>query len=171
MLSMGGFVSWGECQETPIPCQRRGENPGVLVPSPHFPLRALNTSESQSEEVSDVVWTPVPLCDPGPSRRQRSLAGCEDPAVKAAAVLVRPEQPAPRSPARRDPPALRWDSRTMGRPQRNWGVLAPLCLLLLLLLTLGASYKPVVVVHGLFDSPSVFSQLLRFINQVSPDAW
>uniref|UniRef100_A0A674K405 Palmitoyl-protein thioesterase 2 n=1 Tax=Terrapene triunguis TaxID=2587831 RepID=A0A674K405_9SAUR len=54
---------------------------------------------------------------------------------------------------------------------RNWGVLAPLCLLLLLLLTLGASYKPVVVVHGLFDSPSVFSQLLRFINQVSPDAW
>uniref|UniRef100_A0A8C3HDW2 Palmitoyl-protein thioesterase 2 n=1 Tax=Chrysemys picta bellii TaxID=8478 RepID=A0A8C3HDW2_CHRPI len=56
----------------------------------------------------------------------------------------------------------------MGRPQRNWGVLAPLCLLLLFLLTLGASYKPVVVVHGLFDSPSVFSHLLHFINQTHP---
>ncbi|TFJ95841.1 tRNA dimethylallyltransferase [Platysternon megacephalum] len=58
----------------------------------------------------------------------------------------------------------------MGRRQRNWGALAPLCLLLLLffLLTLGASYKPVVVVHGLFDSPSDFSHLLRFINQTHP---
>uniref|UniRef100_A0A8C0J2X6 Palmitoyl-protein thioesterase 2 n=1 Tax=Chelonoidis abingdonii TaxID=106734 RepID=A0A8C0J2X6_CHEAB len=57
-----------------------------------------------------------------------------------------------------------------GRPQRNWGALAPLCLLLFLffLLTLGASYKPVVVVHGLFDSPSEFSQLLCFINQSHP---
>uniref|UniRef100_A0A452HYS8 Palmitoyl-protein thioesterase 2 n=1 Tax=Gopherus agassizii TaxID=38772 RepID=A0A452HYS8_9SAUR len=60
-----------------------------------------------------------------------------------------------------------------GRPQGNWGALAPLCLLLFLffLLTLGTSYKPVVVVHGLFDSPSEFSHLLLFINQVSPDAW
>ncbi|XP_030398917.1 lysosomal thioesterase PPT2 [Gopherus evgoodei] len=57
-----------------------------------------------------------------------------------------------------------------GRPQGNWGALAPLCLLLFLffLLTLGTSYKPVVVVHGLFDSPSEFSHLLLFINQSHP---
>ncbi|CAM5072302.1 unnamed protein product, partial [Eretmochelys imbricata] len=52
----------------------------------------------------------------------------------------------------------------MSRPQRIWGALAPL----FLLLPLGAAYKPVVVVHGLFDSPSDFSPLLHFINQTHP---
>ena len=28
-------------------------------------------------------------------------------------------------------------------------------------------YKPVVIVHGLFDSPGAFVNLMRFINQVS----
>lgn len=56
-----------------------------------------------------------------------------------------------------------------GRGPRPWGALAPLCLLLLfLLVTLGASYKPVVVVHGLFDSPADFGHLLDYINQTHP---
>ncbi|XP_054831228.1 lysosomal thioesterase PPT2 [Eublepharis macularius] len=48
-------------------------------------------------------------------------------------------------------------------------VLAPFCVLVIfLLLTLTASYKPVIVVHGLFDSPSDFGALLEFINETHP---
>ncbi|XP_053151577.1 lysosomal thioesterase PPT2 isoform X2 [Hemicordylus capensis] len=48
-------------------------------------------------------------------------------------------------------------------------VLAPFCILVLfLLLTLTASYKPIIVVHGLFDSPSEFQILKDFINETHP---
>ncbi|KAL8213153.1 UNVERIFIED_CONTAM: hypothetical protein K2H54_061022 [Gekko kuhli] len=51
-------------------------------------------------------------------------------------------------------------------------VLAPFCILVIfLLLTLTASYKPVIVVHGLFDSPSDFGILLDYINEVGNLAW
>lgn len=45
-------------------------------------------------------------------------------------------------------------------------LLAAFCLTFLFL-TFTASYKPVIVVHGLFDSPSDFQLLLNFINEVS----
>uniref|UniRef100_A0A8D0L8T5 palmitoyl-CoA hydrolase n=1 Tax=Sphenodon punctatus TaxID=8508 RepID=A0A8D0L8T5_SPHPU len=58
---------------------------------------------------------------------------------------------------------------TMRHRSGYFGVLAPICcLLVFLLLTLVASYKPVVIVHGLFDSPSDFQQLLGFINETHP---
>ncbi|XP_061475473.1 lysosomal thioesterase PPT2 [Rhineura floridana] len=48
-------------------------------------------------------------------------------------------------------------------------LLAPFCILVVfLLLTLTTSYKPIIVVHGLFDSPSDFRQLLEFINETHP---
>nr|XP_056718720.1 lysosomal thioesterase PPT2 [Euleptes europaea] len=48
-------------------------------------------------------------------------------------------------------------------------LLAPFCaLVVLLLFTLTASYKPVIVIHGLFDSPSDFGDLLDFINETHP---
>lgn len=40
-------------------------------------------------------------------------------------------------------------------------------LLLLGLARAGGAYKPVIVVHGLFDSPADFQHLLGFINEVS----
>lgn len=51
------------------------------------------------------------------------------------------------------------------------GILLLLPLLLLLLLPAApasqhASYKPVIVVHGLFDSSSTFHHLLEYINEV-----
>ncbi|XP_040977900.1 lysosomal thioesterase PPT2 [Aquila chrysaetos chrysaetos] len=41
-------------------------------------------------------------------------------------------------------------------------------LLLLLLVVPGGSYRPVVIVHGLFDSPSDFRHLRAFINESHP---
>uniref|UniRef100_A0A8C6VFF7 palmitoyl-CoA hydrolase n=1 Tax=Naja naja TaxID=35670 RepID=A0A8C6VFF7_NAJNA len=46
-------------------------------------------------------------------------------------------------------------------------LLAAFCLTVLFL-TFTASYKPVIVVHGLFDSPSDFQLLLNFINETHP---
>ncbi|KAL7986428.1 hypothetical protein Chor_011594 [Crotalus horridus] len=46
-------------------------------------------------------------------------------------------------------------------------LLAAFCLTFLFL-TFAASYKPVIVVHGLFDSPSDFQILLNFINETHP---
>nr|XP_034957820.1 lysosomal thioesterase PPT2-A-like [Zootoca vivipara] len=57
----------------------------------------------------------------------------------------------------------------MRQHQGYIGLLAPLCILFIFLLfTLTASYKPIIVVHGLFDSPSDFRQLLVFINETHP---
>nr|XP_016847329.1 PREDICTED: lysosomal thioesterase PPT2 isoform X1 [Anolis carolinensis] len=59
--------------------------------------------------------------------------------------------------------------RIMRQGRSYIGVLAPFSLLATsLLLTLTASYKPVIVVHGLFDSPSDFRLLLQFINETHP---
>ncbi|XP_006007242.1 lysosomal thioesterase PPT2-A isoform X2 [Latimeria chalumnae] len=59
----------------------------------------------------------------------------------------------------------------LGRLQPG-GVLPLLPLLLLfaggLLLPPASGYKPVVIVHGLFDSPSDFKHMLSFINQTHP---
>uniref|UniRef100_A0A8B9Q507 Lysosomal thioesterase PPT2 n=1 Tax=Apteryx owenii TaxID=8824 RepID=A0A8B9Q507_APTOW len=70
-------------------------------------------------------------------------------------------------------PPARHDG-TMGRRggARPWAFLPPLLLLLLGLLLLGlaapgGSYRPVIVVHGLFDSPADFRHLRAFINEVS----
>ncbi|XP_074990798.1 lysosomal thioesterase PPT2 isoform X2 [Calonectris borealis] len=46
--------------------------------------------------------------------------------------------------------------------------LPPLLLLLLLRGVAGGSYRPVVIVHGLFDSPSDFRHLRAFINESHP---
>ncbi|XP_071657088.1 lysosomal thioesterase PPT2 isoform X3 [Patagioenas fasciata] len=60
-------------------------------------------------------------------------------------------------------------------PERRRGgggaALAPLLappLLLLLLVAPGGSHRPVVIVHGLFDSPSDFQHLRDFINESHP---
>uniref|UniRef100_UPI001292D63A lysosomal thioesterase PPT2-like n=1 Tax=Lonchura striata TaxID=40157 RepID=UPI001292D63A len=56
------------------------------------------------------------------------------------------------------------------------GAALPLPLLLLLLAPLpppaarGAPFRPVVVVHGLFDSPGDFRRLRQFINESHPGA-
>ncbi|XP_012890459.1 PREDICTED: lysosomal thioesterase PPT2 isoform X2 [Dipodomys ordii] len=58
------------------------------------------------------------------------------------------------------------------RPPWAWVLLLVPCLLPLLLSAAPAphraSYKPVIVVHGLFDSSSTFRHLLEFINETHP---
>ncbi|KAH0630508.1 hypothetical protein JD844_013578 [Phrynosoma platyrhinos] len=49
------------------------------------------------------------------------------------------------------------------------GVLAPFCILAtFILFTLTASYKPVIVIHGLNESPSDFQLFLEFISKTHP---
>ena len=54
--------------------------------------------------------------------------------------------------------------RSRGRGSGAAGLLWPL--LAASLWAAGVGYKPVVIVHGLFDSSGDFRNLLRFINQV-----
>ncbi|XP_062456765.1 lysosomal thioesterase PPT2 [Rhea pennata] len=65
------------------------------------------------------------------------------------------------------PPARH--SGGMGRRggAQPWAFVPPL-LLLLGLAAPGGSYRPVIVVHGLFDSPADFRHLLAFINESHP---
>lgn len=61
----------------------------------------------------------------------------------------------------------RWSSSSSSNNNNNseaHGLLYPL--LLLYLCASVVSYKPVVIVHGLFDSSGDFRNLLRFINEV-----
>ena len=64
-------------------------------------------------------------------------------------------------------------------PSAEFLLLLPFLLLLLLLLPTApaphrAAYKPVIVVHGLFDSSYSFRHLLEYINEVwqgTPQLW
>ncbi|XP_068779931.1 lysosomal thioesterase PPT2 [Struthio camelus] len=69
--------------------------------------------------------------------------------------------------SREMPPARR--GGTMGRwgGALPWAFLPPF-LFLLGLAAPGGSYRPVIVVHGLFDSPADFRHLLAFINETHP---
>lgn len=56
-------------------------------------------------------------------------------------------------------------------PRVAAGSRGPMLMLLLLLVVAGVcvdSYKPVIIVHGIFDGPQQFQNLSRFIKKVGP---
>ncbi|KAM6184464.1 LOW QUALITY PROTEIN: lysosomal thioesterase PPT2 [Sarcoramphus papa] len=97
--------------------------------------------------------------------------GCLGPPAARAGTDVREGEGSREVNRERDAPCVARRGARAGGRGPGPGLPPPLLLLLLLLLLLvvpGGSYRPVVIVHGLFDSPSDFQHLRAFINESHP---